>query len=1018
MARVILPIVGTVVGAYFGNPQLGFAIGSALGNLADPVKINGPGIGDLQVQTGRENVPRAIIYGTAAVAGNLIFSGAPKVIKKSSSGKGAPKVTTTTQTLTYGIRVAEGPIGGIIRIWEDEALVYDTRTTPDIPAADTVAFAAGINIHLGGEDQLPDAAIEAEVGVDLAPYHRGSAYVVFVNKDLTDRGGRIPQYRFEVSSNAIGNTTPTLVLSLATIPDSSNMAGVAVANNKFIRWTGFPPTLPRSSDDCVDWTVGTVDTEFFSGTTDSTPVFFEGLYQVFSGAGFVSRFQSTNAVNWVKNGVAPFTDATTINSVILNGEWYIWDGHATRRVWKNDGISWSLVGTVGAANSGTIFRKIRSNGSILIAINSANRVVRSTDGLTWADVTTSEMTTIAGSSGRISAAEYSPADGSFFVMIINTINANSPVFFRSSDGGLTWANSGTVSTSTQAFDILAISEQQWVLGQVGSADIKCSPSPTFAMTLNPGDPVPLPAIVADISDRAQVTADKIDVSLLTGTVDGFSLGGFFTASAALEPLRGGHFFDAGEWDGKIHFVPRGGESVATITADDLVEDPEETRRGQAMEFPRKLHLEYQNSTIAYAPTKHTAERISPDVRVTGEVRLSTSEVMVSDEAARRATIMQKLAWIEAAGEITFAIADNFSWLTPSDVITLSARGKSRRLRIEKTEIADGIVRLTCKPDRASTYQSTATGSVILPPRPPASTNPGVTVWHWLNIPALTDNADLLGSYFGATGSSEGWAGALLQRSIDAGASYEDTATNGGAIIGALVDPLPFAPADFTDTNNTLRVSLVNLADDLESITYEQMLMERNAIAIGGPGAWEIVQYQTAVEESPGVWALSTLLRGRLNTKPLNHIAGNAFVELSGVSFVANTIAQIGVSLTHRGVGINALPEGASVMTETYSPARTQHEWAPEAVSGIIAGSTLSASWIPRHRFGTSVNPVPSINFAGYRVTVTGTGGVVSQDTATASADIDVSGLSAPITLSVAMLNRITGPGDSAILEVA
>lgn len=36
MARQVLPIVGAVIGAYFGNPQLGYAIGALHGPDVDP----------------------------------------------------------------------------------------------------------------------------------------------------------------------------------------------------------------------------------------------------------------------------------------------------------------------------------------------------------------------------------------------------------------------------------------------------------------------------------------------------------------------------------------------------------------------------------------------------------------------------------------------------------------------------------------------------------------------------------------------------------------------------------------------------------------------------------------------------------------------------------------------------------------------------------------------------------------------------------------------------------------------
>ena len=37
--RQIMPIAGAVVGGMFGAPQLGFAIGSMIGNIVDPIEI-------------------------------------------------------------------------------------------------------------------------------------------------------------------------------------------------------------------------------------------------------------------------------------------------------------------------------------------------------------------------------------------------------------------------------------------------------------------------------------------------------------------------------------------------------------------------------------------------------------------------------------------------------------------------------------------------------------------------------------------------------------------------------------------------------------------------------------------------------------------------------------------------------------------------------------------------------------------------------------------------------------------
>jgi hypothetical protein len=93
-----------------------------------------------------------------------------------------------------------GPIESVDRIWENEKLVYDTRAVPAIPAEETAAFAEGIRIYLGGEDQLPDPDLEAHTGVGFTPYYRGLPYTVFIRKDLTDFAEAIPTYRFELNA--------------------------------------------------------------------------------------------------------------------------------------------------------------------------------------------------------------------------------------------------------------------------------------------------------------------------------------------------------------------------------------------------------------------------------------------------------------------------------------------------------------------------------------------------------------------------------------------------------------------------------------------------------------------------------------------------------------------------------------------------------------------------------------------------------------------------------------------------
>jgi hypothetical protein len=215
MARQALTIAGAVVGTMFGAPQLGFALGSLIGNAVDPVQIQGPKIGDLAVQTSRDGVPRPIVFGVAAVAGNIIDRSEPKIVKKKErQGKGGPVTVSERVYMSFAIRVCEGPATSISRIWENEKLVYDATSGSAI-VADSNKFLQKVTFYLGDETQMPDPTLEAIHGVGNTPAHRGTCYAVFKDKDLTDFGGAIPQYRFEVNGpNFFNDSSFANVISL------------------------------------------------------------------------------------------------------------------------------------------------------------------------------------------------------------------------------------------------------------------------------------------------------------------------------------------------------------------------------------------------------------------------------------------------------------------------------------------------------------------------------------------------------------------------------------------------------------------------------------------------------------------------------------------------------------------------------------------------------------------------------------------------------------------------------------
>lgn len=209
MANVVMGAAGAVVGFFVGGPAgaaygfaLGYGFGTVLGNLMP--EMQGPKIGDVATQTSREGVPRPIVYGVARpIAGNIIFCGKPVIRTRTTGGGGkgggGKKQKEERVYRSYAIRICEGPVNGIRRVWRDNKLVYDALAeVGSTQEENNTEFLKKATFYHGEWDQMPDPTIEAELGVGEVPAYRGTCYMVMDMEDLTDRRGGVPQFVFEV----------------------------------------------------------------------------------------------------------------------------------------------------------------------------------------------------------------------------------------------------------------------------------------------------------------------------------------------------------------------------------------------------------------------------------------------------------------------------------------------------------------------------------------------------------------------------------------------------------------------------------------------------------------------------------------------------------------------------------------------------------------------------------------------------------------------------------------------------
>lgn len=973
MARQVLPWVGAAVGFMVGGPvgaQAGFAIGTIVGNAVDPIEMQGRKLGDAPSQVAAEGGARAIVFGKGCIRSTCILErGGRRVIKQrdSSGGKGGSPTTVNERALwTFAIGLGEAiPGGAILRIWEQEKLVYDVTPGSTIPA-ESAAFAQKFRFYDGSEDQLPDPAIEAiHDDPEDAPYYRGTAYLVFPQYDLTDFGEAVPTYRVEVAA-------AVLVLTNSWNPDDIGGSSPLLIdqNTTLTAAPGGSGSLDPGARSTVSVTEGLV--------------YFEFLIKRFPEAGSSPPTYASPSVGF-GDGSFPFGLEYAGRADYSWGVGY--NGELVRNV------THFAPGGIGTQRIGLPYTEGSVVGFLLEP--AADRCWMSVDGFWGYQVR---------NTGEIIATTPGSSNG-YLQFPSNSFSLHVPLFATAKVQR--WDGDPAQEVTLHAYKeqmIYPIPEGAVALGGSG--------------TVANGQPIPLSSVLSSLHDRCGHTSADYDVSEATDMLAGVVIEQTVTAAEAINSIIGAYFIDPSEYDGKIHYIKRGKPVVRTLTVDDLIDEPETNQRKNAIEYPLKVHFFYQGSAEAYASPKATSSRYSKDLQNVGEVSVSSPVTFDSgQEPAEIAAKTHKVLWAQADGEIVWHVTDEHLDLVPGDCLGLSYRGELVRARITQIEDDPGQRKLKMVRDRQSAY--TANITEIPTPPPPTPPQPSIvspTALAVLDIPALIDSDDDLHLLTAMSGESDTWSGAALQRSTGSGADFEtiDSVSN-NAIMGLLQEEVAAASPHYPDRTNAVVVELFT-SDTIDSLTDEQWLSEGGGFVLswddGGVQRWEILQYRDAEPLGGNTYRLTNLMRGRLDTEAAAHPVGAMFVLLdTTLRRHAMQSAWIGTDLTHRAVSIGQSPEDADEQTLTYE-GNSQREW---PVAHVFfqrdANGVLTATTVPRHRFGTEDNPIRSQNWSGYRWEVTDGTNIITREGTSDSEVFDTLNWGDEITVTVWQLNRITGASD-------
>lgn len=513
------------------------------------------------------------------------------------------------------------------------------------------------------------------------------------------------------------------------------------------------------------------------------------------------------------------------------------------------------------------------------------------------------------------------------------------------------------------------------------------------------------SVVQEIAARCGIPYDRIETDVLEGYVEGFSTTNTQSGAAAVETLGGLFLFDPSNYDGMLHFIPRGGGAVADIVTDDLIDDGrdiEKLSRKDSITIPRVVHLEYYDTDGGLTTDKQTSDRTLDEGRNNAESVTQTTVIMRADDAARAVVISHKISIEEQRGEIEFSLPVSWLQLTCADVITLNGA----RLRITEIEIDDGQQNYRAVYDRASAYQSTIAGVPIDPPSEPPELIISPSVIEIIDSHILASSDDQLGYYVAVSSETQDWRGASVELSKDGGANWIDSdSTTSNAIMGELSAPLAAHTHWYRDDTNTLTVELLREDMELLPATMTEMLNRANLAIVGD----ELINFSEADQVGSTTWELRGLLRGRKGSGAVSHAAGERFVLLDsfGVTFVPAELFELGRALTFRVTSFGAEP-GPDSTTITLV-GRSQIERQPAYLHTRRDGSNLVVSWQGVGRLGGGASVGMGAYFTGYRVTL----GANTVDTIARTVTIPY----AAGTLSVRQLNSITGPGPATTVTV-
>ncbi len=438
-----------------------------------------------------------------------------------------------------------------------------------------------------------------------------------------------------------------------------------------------------------------------------------------------------------------------------------------------------------------------------------------------------------------------------------------------------------------------------------------------------------------------------DVTGIEGTVEGYVLDSPTSARDALEPLVGLFDIAVCEEPGGLVFRRTAATASDALELDELAfseaEPLVETVRVPDDDLPAEALLSFRDAFAEYQTVSVRSTRLG----AAGSRQHALSFSGSLDPAQGRALLDDWLmrSWTQRE-TATFFTAEPRADVVPGAVIRLPAVGNLSEFLV--TGIEEGIVRkVTARqivrgapsPWNAVTPSGNAGAGI------PANGSPHAL---FLDLPAAVGMGPAQDQFRIAIWQKP-WRRQMLFASPEDTGFVARGAVSTPASLGRLVAALPPGFAGRLDRAGSISVELFDAS--VASVTTSQLLNGANAVAVrSASGTWEVLQFGSAEEVSPGTWRLTELLRGQLGTSDAM-MAGAPI----GADFVILDDAVIPAGLQPSEVGLllnwRIGPSGGDLSDAGFATVveaggiRALLPYAPVHLRGRRSGAGLAMTWI-------------------------------------------------------------------------